>query len=96
MIFFNPDKVSVCLSVVSYARPHLWADPNESLQGDLGGPSDGHGGSDVEPFPWGPWGGWQNFKKAVKVTTMELLRFLCHRKDNNYAYTSATECMQKC
>ena len=33
-------------------------------------------------------GGSQHFKKAIaEVTTVELFLFLCHRKDNNYAYT---------
>ena len=30
----------------------------------------------------------------MEVTTVELFCFLCHRKDNNYAYTFATGCMQ--
>ena len=28
--------MSVCLSVVSYARAHLWADPETNLQNDPG------------------------------------------------------------
>ena len=31
------------MSVVSYAPPQLWAEPDETLQGDTGSPSDRHG-----------------------------------------------------
>ena len=47
----------VCLSVVSNAHPHLWADPDETLQGGPVGPSGGQGGPGVEP-PDGAFGGW--------------------------------------
>ena len=47
------------MTVGSYARPHLWANPDETLQGDTGGPLD------VEPPPWDPQGGCHNFKKVV-------------------------------
>ena len=48
------------------------------------------GASDVEPGGRG-----KNLKNAiVEVTTVKLLCFLCHRKDNNYAYTFAAGCIQ--
>ena len=36
--------LSVCLAVVPYVRPHLSVYQDETLQGDPGDPSDGHGG----------------------------------------------------
>ena len=51
-LIYKAKCLSVCL--LSYARLHLWADPDKTLQGDPGGSFDGHGGSDVEPSPWGP------------------------------------------
>ena len=56
----------LCLSVASYARPHFWVDQDETLQGDPGGPCDGHRGSDVEPSPQGPRG-WNYFVFYVIV-----------------------------
>ena len=64
--------------VVSYARPHLWADLDESLQG--------HGWVGCGTIPTGPpRGGGKNFVKAV-VATMELFSFLCHCKNTNNTY----------
>ena len=48
---------------MSYALPHFWADPDKAVQGDPGGPSGGHGGSDVETSPRGPGGGVTISKK---------------------------------
>ena len=49
----------------------------------------------MEPSPEAPRGWGHNFKKGVvEVATVELFCFLCHRKNNNYAYTF-TGCMQK-
>ena len=42
-LIYKSKCLSVSLSVVSYARRHLWADPDETLQGNLGGPSDDMG-----------------------------------------------------
>ena len=33
-------------------------------------------------------------KSASEVATVELFCFFCHRKDNNYAYTSVAGCIQ--
>ena len=39
------------------------------------------------------WG--HNFiKAAAEVATVELFTFLCHRKNNNDAYTFAAGCIQ--
>ena len=46
----------VGLSVVSYSRTYLWANLDETLQGDSGAPSDEHGGSDGEPSIGAPGG----------------------------------------
>ena len=48
--------MSVCM--------HFWADPDETLQGNL---SDGHRGSDVGPYPRGPrrWG--SQCKKCLPI-----------------------------
>ena len=46
--------------------------------------------------PHGVPGGGGGHKAVAEVATMELFCFLCHRKDNNYAYTFAAGCMQKC
>ena len=66
----------------------IWANPGETLQGDPQNPSDGQGGSDVEPSPWGPRSAGVTISKkdVAEDATVELLCFLCHRKDNNYAY----------
>ena len=58
-------------------------------------------GSDVELSPLDPGGlGFTISKKPeAEVATMDLFCFfyfvLCHCKDNNYAYTFATRCMQQ-
>ena len=41
------------------------ADPDETLQGDLGDPSDGHETSDVEPSPPVPWWWGSQFKNSL-------------------------------
>ena len=82
----------VSLSVVFYARSHLWADPDETLQNDPGGCLTDMQGSDVEPSPWGG----DNFRKAAaEVATVKLFCALCHRKENNYVYTFAAGCMEQ-
>ena len=76
-------------SYASYARPHLWANPDETLQGDPGALQMDIGGLETIPI-WLPREGGHNFKKAVlEVATMELFSFLCNHKENNFAYTSA-------
>ena len=85
----------ICLFVcLLCALPHLCVDPDETIQSDPGDPSDVHGRSDVEPSERGPGGQGHNFEKAVaEVALVELLGFLCHRKDYTYAYTFVTGCM---
>ena len=82
------------MSVCYYAQPHLWADSDETLQDDPGGASDGHGGW-MWSHPLGPQRGvGKNFKKAItEISGLELFCFICHRKDNNYAYTFAAGCV---
>ena len=88
--------LSVCLSVVSYARPHLWADLDETLQGDPEVHSDGHGGIGCGTIHTGSPGWGHNFKKAVvDVATVEFICFLCRCKDN-YVYTFAAGCLLDC
>ena len=40
------------MSVVSYSRTYLWANLDDTVQGDTGAPSDEHGGSYGEPSIW--------------------------------------------
>ena len=49
-------RADFCLSVMSYARLHLWADLEETLQRDLVDTSDGHGGGRMWNHPYGPLG----------------------------------------
>ena len=79
--------MSDCLSVVFYARLHLLADPNKTLQGHPGGPSDGHGWVGCgHGVPMGPPGGWgSQFNKGCSGSCNCGISSLCHRKDNNYA-----------
>ena len=43
VLYLTYKEVSVGLSVVSYSRKYLWANLDETLQGDPGAPSDEHG-----------------------------------------------------
>ena len=81
---------------MSYERPHLWADPDETLQGNPGALL-ATWGVGCGTIPMGPRGVGSQFKKAVEeVANLELFCFLCHRTDNNFAYTFAAGCIQKC
>ena len=51
-------------SYASYARPHLWANPDETLQGDPGALQMDIGGLDVEPSPYGYQGRGSQFQKG--------------------------------
>ena len=85
----------VCLSVATSPRPHIWVNPDETLQGDPGGFYEGRGGRMLN-HPHASLGLGSKFKKAVaEVATVELFCFLCHRKANNYACTFVAGCMQQ-